>query len=314
MSQHSPSNTDAVSRRQVLLADSDPTSAWRNGRALIRAGFEVHSVDDGNRALALLKSREFQLLVTDVALPGLDGLAVLDWVNRNMSEISTIVLTAGASEAAREYCLDRGCVLFLDKESDPSFLVEALRHYCDSLAWLPSSADGKRIVLRTLVEAAADRRGGEIVVRSAEHVGRVFFVSGQLAWAQVSTDEGGLSADLVNKAGLSKLELKEVYAECKLSGGNFAETLVEWGLIDCSSIRTLLLERISRCILEMARWSSAKSMFLPQTRCYKSELLFDLGEILSTMAIADRKTSGDAAANGARRAPAIPIPDSYPPG
>ena len=57
----------------VLVVDDDPLMRRRLGRVLGQAGFEVWLAESAEAALVCLAQRDFDLLLTDLQLPGLDG-------------------------------------------------------------------------------------------------------------------------------------------------------------------------------------------------------------------------------------------------
>jgi hypothetical protein len=142
-------------------------------------------------------------------------------------------------------------------------------------------------VLRDFREAIEEQRGGEVVLRSGSETGRVFFVEGRVAWAAASTFKVPFFAYLVEKTELSKVELKEVFDSCKASGSNFAETIVEWGLLDEETLRRLLLEHLCQCMLEIFTWPDATAMFVPEERPYKGSLTFEPREVLEKVLALD---------------------------
>lgn len=59
---------------RVLLAEDDDSMRTYIARALERAGYEVEAVDRGTAALPLLAKGEFDLLLTDIVMPEMDGI------------------------------------------------------------------------------------------------------------------------------------------------------------------------------------------------------------------------------------------------
>jgi len=59
---------------RILLAEDDDSLRHYLTRALQQAGYEVDSVDRGTAALPLLQSREYDLLVSDIVMPEMDGI------------------------------------------------------------------------------------------------------------------------------------------------------------------------------------------------------------------------------------------------
>lgn len=113
--------------KRVLLVDDDSDITWGIGRCLTRAGLTVATCGDGAEALELLESQDFDALVTDVQMPRVNGLTLLDWARRNRPRMRVVVMTAFGSEAVMSAAVHRGAVLYLEKPLDPVVLVEVLR-------------------------------------------------------------------------------------------------------------------------------------------------------------------------------------------
>ncbi|OYW31624.1 MAG: hypothetical protein B7Z51_04965, partial [Methyloversatilis sp. 12-65-5] len=63
-----------MSGARVLLVDDEAVAREGLATALRRDGFDVTTADNGDSALALLRKREFEVMLTDVRMPGMDGL------------------------------------------------------------------------------------------------------------------------------------------------------------------------------------------------------------------------------------------------
>lgn len=142
-------------------------------------------------------------------------------------------------------------------------------------------------VLKVFQEAVSWGKGGEVVLRCGPDTGRVFFAGGKIAWATVSTVKKTFTQYLVEQTDLGEEEAREAFEDCKRTGKNFGETVVEWGLIDEATLRQLLLQHMSACLLEIFCWPEVESMFMPDEKPYKGSLTFDFLEILQTVLILD---------------------------
>jgi len=142
-------------------------------------------------------------------------------------------------------------------------------------------------VLKVFQEAISWGKGGEVVLRCGPDTGRVFFSGGKIAWATVSTIKKTFTQYLVEQTQIGEEEAKEAFEDCKRTGKNFGETIVEWGLIDEASLRQLLLQHMSACLLEIFCWPDVESMFMPDEKPYKGSLTYDFMEILQTVLILD---------------------------
>jgi len=90
------------------------------------AGFAVTTAGDGSEAVDLLHSQLFDVIITDVRMPRMNGLALLDWVRSNRPETHVVVMTAFNSSYLKDMCVSKGAALLLEKPVDPNMLISAL--------------------------------------------------------------------------------------------------------------------------------------------------------------------------------------------
>lgn len=79
---------------RILLAEDEERIASFIEKGLRANGFRCETVADGNLALELARSGEFDLMVLDIGLPGLDGFSVLRRLRTERVEVPIIILTA----------------------------------------------------------------------------------------------------------------------------------------------------------------------------------------------------------------------------
>ena len=121
-SAHVPAPHDLVpgpvpgGRPRILLAedDADEREAIAAG---LEADYELVTVADGNHALASARLGVPDLVVLDLRLPGIDGLAVLDALRGDLqtAEVPVILLSGQADDATRVRALDLGAADFVQK-------------------------------------------------------------------------------------------------------------------------------------------------------------------------------------------------------
>lgn len=110
----------------VLVVDDDPDILWAMDKRLKQAGFNVVTCQDGQQAYDELEKRRFDALITDVMMPKLNGLALLDWVKTNRPNLKTVVMTAFDSPSVRRLSLGSGASMVLGKPADTDVIIEAL--------------------------------------------------------------------------------------------------------------------------------------------------------------------------------------------
>jgi len=110
----------------ILLVDDDPDVVWALGRYFARAGFPVTTCGDGEEAIALLESRDFDTVITDIQMPRLNGLALVDWLRAHRAGTRVVVITAFGGPSIRHLSIKKGAILYLEKPVDPDLLAQAL--------------------------------------------------------------------------------------------------------------------------------------------------------------------------------------------
>ena len=99
---------------RILVVEDDPPLAATLRRVLATEGYDVEAVGDGNEALRRARARPFDLVVLDVMLPGMDGIAVCKRL-RTMGPVPVLLLTALAGTEQRVRGLDSGADDYLVK-------------------------------------------------------------------------------------------------------------------------------------------------------------------------------------------------------
>lgn len=125
----------ATDRPHVLIADSEVPVRRQLTSHLAHEGFHVTTVADGVDALEELARRPPQAIVLDVALPRVNGLAVLRHLRSSASALPAVLLSADQHTAARVTALRAGADDALAKPVHPTELAARLRALLRRAAW-----------------------------------------------------------------------------------------------------------------------------------------------------------------------------------
>jgi CheY-like chemotaxis protein len=106
-----------ASQQKILLLDDDEQmlDLYQELLKQLPSKPEVHVCNSGARAIALLESEPFNLLITDLRMPKMDGLQVLAIVRRKFPHLRIIVLTGVLDEEYRSRAYAQGVELFWQK-------------------------------------------------------------------------------------------------------------------------------------------------------------------------------------------------------
>ena len=122
---------------QVMILDDEPIVGKRLQPTLTKAGFEVEFFEDPAKALSRLNEKEFDIVVTDLRMEGLDGIHVLEHIMERCKHTRVILITGYATvEVARE-ALVKGAFDFIAKPFKPKELTAVVNKAALSLGHIP---------------------------------------------------------------------------------------------------------------------------------------------------------------------------------
>jgi DNA-binding response OmpR family regulator len=109
---------------RVLVVDDETNIRVTLAAMLGRAGYAVATGENGFEAVALLEQQVFDLLLVDLKMPGMDGMQVIAAARQIQPDIAVIVLTGHGSMESAIDGLHQGIFDYLQKTSDPGFVIE----------------------------------------------------------------------------------------------------------------------------------------------------------------------------------------------
>jgi DNA-binding response OmpR family regulator len=112
---------------KVLLVDDEPAITENLAPLLERAGFEVVTASNGERALEVIAAESPDVMVLDVLMPKIDGREVLRRLRQEGNWIPILLLTQVGEAVERAMALEEGADDYLNKPFDPHELVARIR-------------------------------------------------------------------------------------------------------------------------------------------------------------------------------------------
>jgi two-component system, cell cycle response regulator CpdR len=91
---------------RILVAEDDASVSAFLSRALRNQGHEVTAVPDGSAALTALADGSFELMLTDIIMPGIDGIALALKASRDHPRMKILLMTGFSSERQRAHNLE----------------------------------------------------------------------------------------------------------------------------------------------------------------------------------------------------------------
>ncbi len=111
---------------RILVADDEQNIRKVLSATLRREGYEVLTASDGEEAIELLSSGTVQVVVTDLKMPKLDGLAVLQYAKEHHAQVPIIIITAHGSIDNAVEALKNGALDYITKPFEQANLIQTI--------------------------------------------------------------------------------------------------------------------------------------------------------------------------------------------
>lgn len=167
-------------QKRVMFVDDEAGVRVSWDRFLSQQGFDVTTAEDGKTAIDLLKAEPVDVVVSDLRMPGVDGVQLLEWIHEERPNTQFILLTGYGDEAVERKVRELGAFEYLNKPISP-----------DTLAAVVTAATHLKLIRQeapAVVESVAEavETPGAEVVAAAEVVPEVQPKSGLRRAVEVS--------------------------------------------------------------------------------------------------------------------------------
>jgi putative nucleotidyltransferase with HDIG domain len=160
---------DGSGAARVLIVDDDAVVREAISMVLSEEGFDCRSANGAEEALDRVRETEPHLVISDMKMPGKDGLWLLDRLRRERPDTAVVMLTAyGDTEAAVE-CLRRGATDYLLKPPRSSDLLRSIERALSRRRDERARERYRTSLQRTVREKASDLRRALVEVEAAYH-------------------------------------------------------------------------------------------------------------------------------------------------
>lgn len=114
-------------RKKVLVVDDDPVVGRSIDRVLSEKGYAVSTATDGQEALSKLAEEHFDVVYTDIKMPGMDGIEVAERVKQRRPWIPVVIITGYGTAANEARAEAAGVSGFLRKPLSPELIEGSAR-------------------------------------------------------------------------------------------------------------------------------------------------------------------------------------------
>jgi EAL domain-containing protein (putative c-di-GMP-specific phosphodiesterase class I) len=137
------------SPKSILIVEDDDSVARFFQRTLAAEHYRIHRARDGGEAMALIESRSFDTIVSDIGMPGLDGMQLLKGVRERDADVPVVIVTGKPEVASAVTSVEYGALRYLVKPITPRELKDAVATAIEAKA----TAVRNRRAVRALAEA-----------------------------------------------------------------------------------------------------------------------------------------------------------------
>lgn len=175
---------------RILWIDDDKVFVESMAEVLRTRDFKVETATTGKQALAIVKSSDYDLLVTDLSMPGMDGIELIRQVRRLNPAQRIIVVTDFPSHESQEEAFKLGAFSYIIKPFAPDRFLElvakaisgngeerlvgSVELRCEDLIQI-YTMEGKTITLE---------------IYTGKEVGRIYFKKGKIVHAETDNNKG----------------------------------------------------------------------------------------------------------------------------
>lgn len=118
-----------IASKSILVADDDPEIRGLIRSALESEGYKVHAVGNGKEAIAVLKQTPVSLILTDLAMPELDGIETIGEIRKDYPDLKIIAMSGKFAGSVLNAARFLGANAILSKPLDVDELLKNVRRF-----------------------------------------------------------------------------------------------------------------------------------------------------------------------------------------
>ncbi|MEW6381036.1 MAG: response regulator [bacterium] len=101
--------------KRVLVVDDEQNSREGLSKILTKEGYTVHTAENGKKALIEAENNNFDLIITDLRMPEMDGIEVLEKLRKKNKNIGVVIVTAYGEVNSYLKAMNLGAFEYLNK-------------------------------------------------------------------------------------------------------------------------------------------------------------------------------------------------------
>jgi DNA-binding NtrC family response regulator len=205
----------------ILIVDDEESVRDSLSKWFIEDGYRVECAEDAKRALLMIESSDFDIILADIKMPGMDGLEMLRRIKAFRKDAIIIVMTAFASVNTAVMALKDGAYDYITKPFDPDDLSHLIRNATKQIDLERENESLKEKVstLDSIEDIIGNSEAMKNVLRQVESVA-------QSNSSVIITGESGTGKELIARA-IHANSSRKYYPLVSVHCGALTESLLE---------------------------------------------------------------------------------------
>jgi len=178
--------------RKVLVVDDDPVVAKSFNRVLSSKGYAVISASNGEEALQKLGAEKYDLVFTDIKMPGMSGIEVAEKVKASQPWLPVVIITGYGTQADQARAEAVGVSSFLNKPLSPEMIESSAFEAMEALHSAPAPVVAAEVAAPVVEVVAKESRAKNIALfLAAPIVGLLYIAAAPFVGAAMLAWFGG---------------------------------------------------------------------------------------------------------------------------
>ena len=178
--------------RKILVVDDDPIVAKSFNRVLAAKGYAVITAENGEDALAKLGAEKYDLVYTDIKMPGMSGIEVAEKVKASQPWLPVVIITGYGTQADQARAEAVGVSSFLNKPLSPEMIESSAFEAMAALHSAPAPVVTAEVAAPVVEVVAKENRAKNIALFvAAPFVGLLYIAAAPFVGAAMLAWFGG---------------------------------------------------------------------------------------------------------------------------
>jgi len=109
---------------KILIVDDEPVVIKSAERVLTTEGYNIESAVSGKEAISMMEQNTYNLVLTDLKMPEMDGITLIKWIKQKKPETGIVIITGYPSQETIKEALELGIIDYVPKPFTPSVLTD----------------------------------------------------------------------------------------------------------------------------------------------------------------------------------------------